>query len=161
MRATRSCCFSYAPHEVEEIERAQPDLIIIDVIFGKAVLGWQVLDKLRLHRATAHIPVVVCTVASDQVREMEGYLKSMGVGVVLKPFDIDVLLSTIRTAILDAPTTVIAQSRSAALDTSEVRPPASGRDTRHCPPSMASSCHRTRCSPPPCHLACSTVYCES
>jgi DNA-binding response OmpR family regulator len=42
---------------------------------------------------------------------MEGHLKAMGVGVVLKPFDIEVLLSTIRTTIQDAPKTVIAQDQ--------------------------------------------------
>ena len=101
--------FSYAPHEVAEIERARPDLIVLDVIFGRDIVGWQLLDKLKLYRPTAHIPVVICTVAADAVRQMEGHLKAMGIGVVLKPFDVDVLLSTIRTAILDAPKTVMAQ----------------------------------------------------
>jgi CheY-like chemotaxis protein len=103
--------FSYAPHEVTEIEHARPDLIILDVIFGRDTVGWQLLDKLKLHRPTANIPVVICTVAADAVRQMEGHLKAMGVGVVLKPFDIEVLLSTIRTTIQDAPKTVIAQDQ--------------------------------------------------
>jgi CheY-like chemotaxis protein len=103
--------FSYAPHEVAEIERAQPDLILLDVIFGRDIVGWQVLDKLKLYRPTAHIPVVVCTVAADAVRQMEGHLKAMGVGIVLKPFDVEMLLSTIRTTIQDAPKTVMAQDQ--------------------------------------------------
>jgi CheY-like chemotaxis protein len=70
--------FSYAPHEIVEIERVQPDLIIVDIVFGNAVLGWQLLDKLKMHRPTAHIPVVVCSAAVRDVREMEGRLKSMG-----------------------------------------------------------------------------------
>jgi CheY-like chemotaxis protein len=98
--------FSYAPHEIQEIEQAQPDLVVVDIIFGRDVFGWQLLDKLKMHQPTAHIPVVVCTAAVDEVREMEGHLKAMGVGVVLKPFDIDVFLKTIRIAFQDALKTV-------------------------------------------------------
>lgn len=101
--------FSYAPHEIVEVERVQPDLIIVDIVFGNAVLRWQLLDKLKMHRPTAHVPVVVCTAAVREAREMEGYLKSMGVSIVLKPFDLDVLLETIRVALLDAPKIARAQ----------------------------------------------------
>ncbi len=102
---------SYAPHEIAEIERAKPDLIIVDVIFGRAVLGWQLLDKIKMHRATARIPVVICTAAAQEVREMDGYLKSMGVGIVFKPFDIDQFLATIRTTLVDVSKSARAQEQ--------------------------------------------------
>ncbi len=104
--------FSYAPHEIKEIAQVQPDLVVVDVVFGRDVLGWQLLDKLKMSRSTAHIPVVVCTAAVPEVRQMEGYLKAMGVSVVLKPFDIDVFLETIRIAVLDAPKTLSAQGHA-------------------------------------------------
>lgn len=104
--------FSYAPHEIAEIDRVQPDLIIIDLIFGQEVLGWQLLEKLKMHSPTAHIPVVVCSAAQRKVREMEGYLTSMGVGVVLKPFDIDVFFDVIRTTLRDAPKSARVQQPS-------------------------------------------------
>ena len=39
--------------------------------------------------------MIVCTAAIRLVRELEGHLKEKGVGVVLKPFDIDDLLREI------------------------------------------------------------------
>lgn len=84
--------YSYAFNDLVEIKRIAPDLIILDYIIGGEDYGWQVLQKLKMDRATAAIPVIVCTGAVRQVREMEGHLKEKGVGIVLKPFDIDDLL---------------------------------------------------------------------
>ena len=58
---------------------------------------------MHMHRETANIPVVVCTAAVNEVRTNEGYLKSMGVSVVLKPFDIDVLLEVVKDALASPP----------------------------------------------------------
>jgi CheY-like chemotaxis protein len=91
--------YSYAIQDLDEIERAQPDLIILDYIFGEEQIGWQLLQKLKMHRPTAAIPVVVCTAAAQKVREMEGYLQSKGIGLVLKPFDIDDLLRAVAQAL--------------------------------------------------------------
>jgi DNA-binding response OmpR family regulator len=87
--------YSYAIQDLHEIERHRPDLIMLDYIFGGKRSGWELLQKLKMCRATATIPVVVCTAAKRQVEQIEGHLVSMGVGVVLKPFNIDALLATI------------------------------------------------------------------
>ena len=84
--------YSYAFRDLIEIKRIAPDLIILDYMIGSEDYGWQVLQKLKMDRATATIPVIICTGAVRQVREMEGHLKEKGVGIVLKPFDIDDLL---------------------------------------------------------------------
>ena len=60
------------------MERVKPELVILDLIFGAEKVGWQLLDKMRLNRATAAIPVIVCTAAITEVRENQGYLKAMG-----------------------------------------------------------------------------------
>ncbi len=91
--------YSHAIRELEEVERVKPDLIIIDQIFGAEKLGWQLLQKLKMRRTTDMIPVIVCTAAIDAVREMEGYLQAKGVGVVLKPFNIDDLLHAVDLAL--------------------------------------------------------------
>ncbi len=85
--------------QVSEIEQINPDLIILDVIFGDQKSGWQMLQLLKMKRSTASIPVVVCTAALNVVREQEGYLISQGVHVVYKPFDIDQILITIKLAL--------------------------------------------------------------
>jgi DNA-binding response OmpR family regulator len=88
--------YSSAIHDMQEIERVAPDLIILDFIFGNENMGFQMLQKLKMRRATERIPVIICTAALQIVREMEGYLQSKGVQVVLKPFNIDDLLEAVR-----------------------------------------------------------------
>ena len=85
--------------QMSEIEQINPDLIILDFIFGDQKSGWQMLQMLKMKRSTASTPVVVCTAALHVVREQEGYLVSQGVHVVYKPFDIDHILTTIKLAL--------------------------------------------------------------
>ena|SRR2546421_9153223 len=82
--------------QITDLERINPDLIILDFVFGDQKTGWQMLQMLKMQRSTAIIPVIVCTAALDMVREQEGYLVSQGVHVVFKPFDIDHLISSVK-----------------------------------------------------------------
>ncbi|HEY7974091.1 MAG TPA: response regulator, partial [Ktedonobacterales bacterium] len=66
--------YSYPITKAHEIERLKPDLIILDYIFGRSKAGWQTLQLLKMRRSTAGIPVIVCTAATREVREIEGYL---------------------------------------------------------------------------------------
>lgn len=96
--------YSFATHDTDEIVRHHPDLIILDYIFGGEKQGWQLLQKLKMRRETAKIPVIICTAAIREVREIEGFLLAKGVGVVPKPFDIDDLFVAVKSA-LESPTT--------------------------------------------------------
>src|SRR5262249_39677889 len=88
--------------KVTEIEQLHPDLIVLDLIFRQEKTGWQMLQMLRMSRTTVHIPIVICTAALQDVQEQEGYLNSQGIRVVYKPFDLDVLLDTVKTALENA-----------------------------------------------------------
>jgi CheY-like chemotaxis protein len=88
----RVSLYSFAFRDLAEIKADRPDLIILDFIIGGEDHGWQLLQKLKMDRETATIPVIVCTAAVRLVRDLEGHLKEKGVSVVLKPFDIDDLL---------------------------------------------------------------------
>ena len=79
--------------KLQEVKELRPDLIILDFIIGGEGFGWQFLQMLKMDRETRNIPVIVCTAAVTQVRELQNHLDQMGVAVVLKPFDIDVLLA--------------------------------------------------------------------
>ena len=68
---------------------------MLDFIVGDEGKGWQFLQMLRMDRATRDIPVVVCTAAAKMVEELQTHLDVMGVGVVLKPFDIDIVITEI------------------------------------------------------------------
>jgi DNA-binding response OmpR family regulator len=93
--------YSYAVMDMREVEGIAPDLIILDYIFAREGLGWQMLQKLKMDRKTATIPVIICTAATKEVQEIEGYLQAQGVRVVPKPFDIDTLLDTVKLALTD------------------------------------------------------------
>ena len=74
------------------VTEAAPDLIILDFVILDEGKGWQFLQLLKLDRASKDIPVIVCTAAAKLVDDLQTHLDTMGVVVVLKPFDIDHLL---------------------------------------------------------------------
>jgi CheY-like chemotaxis protein len=80
---------------LSRVKGDRPDLLVLDFLFQDEGKGWQFLQMLRMDRETRDIPVVVCTAAARLVEELQTHLDLMGVGVVLKPFDIDHLLTEI------------------------------------------------------------------
>lgn len=94
----RVSLYSFAFRDLAEIEAQNPDLIILDFMIGGEDYGWQLLQKMKMNRATAKIPVIVCTAAVSLARELEGHLKAKRVGLVVKPFDIEDLLREIDVA---------------------------------------------------------------
>jgi CheY-like chemotaxis protein len=80
---------------LQRVRDLQPDLLVLDFMIGREGLGWQLLQMLRMDRATRAIPVVVCTAAVAVVTDLKAHLDEMDVAVVLKPFDIDHLLAVI------------------------------------------------------------------
>lgn len=93
---------SFAIHDLDAVIEHQPDLVILDFLIGGEAHGWQMLQKMKMDRRTAGIPVLVCTAALNLVRELEGHLRTKGVRVVLKPFDIDDLLIEVRNSQVDS-----------------------------------------------------------
>jgi CheY-like chemotaxis protein len=89
--------------DAAEVEQVRPDLIILDHVMGGAAVGLQMVRQLQLQPATAAIPVIVCTAASLGPDEMECYLQAPGIRFVLKPFDVDDLLQSVRRALAPEP----------------------------------------------------------
>jgi CheY-like chemotaxis protein len=85
----QAVAISYAPEDLNEVRKIQPDLAILDLMMGEEGRGWQLVQKMRMSPDTAKIPMIVCSAAVDQVREQEGWLASQGIKVVLKPFQLD------------------------------------------------------------------------
>ena len=80
---------SYAPEDLEEIKKVGPELVILDLIMGGEKQGWQLAQKMRMSRETEAIPIIICTAATEDVREQEGWLAANAIKVVLKPFSIE------------------------------------------------------------------------
>jgi CheY-like chemotaxis protein len=91
---------SYAPRELSRIREVNPDVVVLDFLMGDGeLLGWQLLQKLKMDRRLDSIPIVVCTAALKAVSEQQGYLTEQGVIVVLKPFNVDQLEEAVRRAL--------------------------------------------------------------
>src|ERR1700757_87177 len=67
---------SIKPQMLEMVKEIRPDLIISDHVFGDEKIGWQFIQRLKMDRETADIPIIVCSGAIKELREMEGYLTS-------------------------------------------------------------------------------------
>jgi DNA-binding response OmpR family regulator len=85
--------YGFPIQQISDVELINPDLIILDFVFGDQKAGWQLL---QMQRSTKTNPVIVCTVALEMVREQVGYLVSQSVHVVYKPFDIDHLMANVK-----------------------------------------------------------------
>lgn len=93
---------SFTFQDVHDVEELAPDLIVLDFLIGGEALGWQMLQKLRMYRPTAGIPIVVSTAALQLVREIEGHLRAKDIFLLLKPFDIDDLIEVVHLALANA-----------------------------------------------------------
>ena len=62
------------------VEEHDPEIIVLDVMMPE-VSGWNVLNELRRHPATEHIPVIMCTILPQ-----EELAQSLGAsGYIRKP----------------------------------------------------------------------------
>lgn len=81
--------------DVIEVEHLQPDLIVLDFRFGAHQDGWNFLQKLKLHRPTMHIPIILCTGAFTDVSQQEAILEQKGIPILVKPFNLNELLDLV------------------------------------------------------------------
>lgn len=86
---------SYTLRQLDTIIAEQPDLVILDLMFGNEVTGWNTLQMMKLHRDTAAIPVIVCTAEIGKAAEIQGFLTEHNVRLLLKPFTIPELFASV------------------------------------------------------------------
>jgi CheY-like chemotaxis protein len=78
------------------VKEHRPALVILDIRIGGEEHGWTILNVLTLDPATRPIPVIVCSAAIQSLHEHQPWLDQFGICALPKPFDLDVLLETIR-----------------------------------------------------------------
>jgi CheY-like chemotaxis protein len=89
---------SLALLDLDKVRALAPDVIVQDLLFeGTQELGWKFLTLVRLDPELARIPLILCTAAVRTVNdpEMAEHLDQQGIRVVLKPFTIEELLTTL------------------------------------------------------------------
>ena len=113
----RMTAWSFSPDDLAKVTEIKPDLVILDLMMGATELqGWALLQKIRMSPPTEDIPVIVCSAATNWVREQEGWLTANAVKVVLKPFKVAHLEHAIEQA-LDLPMV------TASANLAEAEPP--------------------------------------
>jgi CheY-like chemotaxis protein len=79
-----------------EIKKLQPDLIVLDTWLESREAGWMLFQILRLDRETRDIPVLICSSDLEEYEKRAAALDDHDrVGVLNKPFDIDVLIARV------------------------------------------------------------------
>ncbi|HEY8597093.1 MAG TPA: response regulator [Thermomicrobiales bacterium] len=77
------------------LKRDVPDLIVLDLRMRTPDDGWELLQVLRLDRALAAVPVIVCSGDVHFLREHADQLRAKGCDTLAKPFDLPELLAKV------------------------------------------------------------------
>jgi DNA-binding response OmpR family regulator len=97
----------------DEIKKHRPDLILLDTWLDSREAGWILFQVLRLDRETRHIPVLICSSDLVEYEKRASALEEHSrVGVLNKPFDIDMLVARVRQML--APGEMITPGRDGA-----------------------------------------------
>ena len=89
--------FSTTPEALlEQIIAARPDVLLLDFVILDEVRGWQLLHRLRIHRLTHALPVVVWADQAPLVTELRPHLERLGVSVVMSTGRGDEVLAEIQ-----------------------------------------------------------------
>lgn len=84
--------------ELAHIRELAPDVIVQDLLFPESQeTGWHFLTLVRLDPDLARIPLILCTAAMHVIKDpdMAENLDRLGVRVMLKPFNLDDMLTTV------------------------------------------------------------------
>ena len=93
---------NFVPNSFEQIAAAQPDVLMVDVVVGESA-GWELLEQLNAGAATSGIPVLVLSTSPRLLEKAREQADRYGTHRYLdKPFDVDTLLTHIRTMIGEA-----------------------------------------------------------
>jgi DNA-binding response OmpR family regulator len=81
----------------EEIKQMRPELIILDTWLESREAGWTLFQVLRLDPETREIPILICSSDLDEYeKRAAALLEHNHVGVLNKPFDVDLLIARVR-----------------------------------------------------------------
>ncbi len=81
----------------EEVERLQPDLILLDIMMPN-VDGFEVYNCLKKSKILRDVPVVVISAMKKAIEEIEQEKRIMVEGVLVKPFSISDLVNIVKQA---------------------------------------------------------------
>lgn len=75
-----------------ELSAQQPDLIVLDLHLRSGHDGWDILTLLEGDPRTFNTPVIICSAATEELRDRQDWLTERGIPIIPKPFELDDLL---------------------------------------------------------------------
>ena len=86
---------NFVPNTFDQVAALQPDLLLIDLVVQTRA-GWDLLEQLRTDAVTSEIPVIVTSTDRHMLEYAEaGRARFAGDRYIVKPFDIEDILSTV------------------------------------------------------------------
>jgi CheY-like chemotaxis protein len=84
-----------ASEALDTVAVERPALIIADLRMA-GVRNWELVDALLVEPTTGKAPIIVCSGAAAELQAAEPRLRAQGGDVLVKPFDLDVLVRKVR-----------------------------------------------------------------
>ncbi len=94
--------YAYAQVEIATLLQDRPGLIILDFTAQSGGTGWRFLQLLKMEDETAKIPILITTTAFNLSADIRGYLSSLEIGIIQKPFDLNTFLALVQKTITQA-----------------------------------------------------------
>ena len=90
------------PRTITELSATDPDLVFVDVFVRNddALGGWELIDLARRDPRLRDVPIILCT--GEIGPDLDRLSSLPDVHLLAKPFDLDVLESTMRRAMVAA-----------------------------------------------------------
>lgn len=87
--------FAISPNSIAILN---PDLLILDLLLGGMQSGWPILQDILSTPQTTTLPVLLVTALPTVTldAEWQAFIQKWHIPLLLKPFDVDVLLATIK-----------------------------------------------------------------
>jgi CheY-like chemotaxis protein len=76
----------------EQIKSWAPDAIVLDLVLGNAEVGWGLLDQIKFDPELGRLPILLCSAATREIREVAPSLRSKGIDFLEKPFELEIFL---------------------------------------------------------------------
>ena len=90
---------NFLPETFVQIAAVKPDLLILDLQVGKQAC-WDLLDRISQDALTCDIPVIVCSTNQSLLdRARSDGRSDRATRYIIKPFDIDEMLSSVNALI--------------------------------------------------------------
>jgi CheY-like chemotaxis protein len=80
---------------LDTVAAERPALVIADLRMT-GVHRWELVDALVADPRTGRTPIIVCSGAASELRDAQARVQAQGGDILVKPFDIDILVQKVR-----------------------------------------------------------------